>query len=168
MKTTLLLISALIINLSVFAQKDLEKTSYKNLEVKRFYSIMTESTTINGKAVYKANGKEVTKEKYDKYTKSRTAIEECKPCILETYDENEKLQVKAVQYKDCCVGFWIGYYPNGKVKTAGQYRENESGIWDPLWDHGYCIKHGIWTEFNDKGKPVKTEEYNFGSVKTSK
>lgn len=165
MKSILLLIVALFINVHAFSQKDIEKSVYKNLEVKKFYSVSTSSTLINGNAVYKGNGKEITKEKYEKIQLSRKNLEECKPCMLETYDENDKLLIKAAQYKDCCVGSWIGYYPNGKVKTIGHYRENETDIWDPLWDHGYCIKHGTWTEYAENGKPLKTETYNFGNPK---
>lgn len=166
MKSALCIVALFVFNLSIFGQKDTIKTTYKNLEVKKFYSIMTESLTVNGKIYYKGNGKEITKEKYEEYIKSRSAMADCKPCILETYDENGKLQTKAVQYNDCNVGYFIAFYPNGKVKTIGHYRENESGVWEPLWDNGYCIKHGRWLEYNEKGKVAKTEYYDFGNLKT--
>lgn len=165
MKKLFFVIALILTNAALFSQKDTIKTSYKNLPVKKFYSIMTESVVVNGKTVYKGNGNEITKEKYEEYVKSRNAMQECVPCILETYDENAKLQTKAVQYKDCNVGYYIAFYPNGKVKTIGHYRENESGTWEPLWDNGYCIKHGRWLEYNDKGKIVKTEFYDFGNLK---
>lgn len=158
----------LVYAFSVFGQHPNEKSVYQNLPVKKFYSVSTESAIVDGKAVYKANGRVISKEQFLKYSESKKNLEECKPCILETYDQNEKLVIKAVQYKDCCVGEWTAYYPSGKIKTSGHYRENETGIWDPLWDNGYCIKHGVWTEFNEKGKPVKTEVYNFGNLKESK
>ena len=166
MKNILVAFCLLFSFTSAFSQADTIKTSYKDLQVKKFYSIMTESLSVNGKTVYKANGKEVTKEKYDLYNNSRNAMQECTPCILETYDENAKLQSKAVQYKDCNVGYYIGFFPNGKVKTIGHYRENESAVWETLWDNGYCIKHGRWLEYNEKGKLVKTEYYDFGNIKT--
>ena len=152
----------------ILGQKETENTVYKNLPVKKFYSVSTATSMVEGKVVYKANGKVISKEQFDKYNDSRKNMEECKPCMLETYDQNERLVIKAVQYKDCCVGVWTAYYPNGKIKTTGHYRENESGIWDPLWDNGYCIKHGLWTEYNEKGKPVKTEVYTFGNLKENK
>lgn len=166
MKNILVAFCLLFSFTSAFSQADTIKTSYKDLQVKKFYSIMTESLSVNGKTVYKANGKEVTKDKYDLYNNSRNAMQECTPCILETYDENAKLQSKAVQYKDCNVGYYIGFFPSGKVKTIGHYRENESAVWEPLWDNGYCIKHGRWLEYNEKGKLVKTEYYDFGNIKT--
>lgn len=166
MKKIATLIIVLILQVKGFSQKDTAKTSYHNLEVKRFYSVNTESTTINGKIVYKGNGKVISKEQYDKFNASRKNLEECTPCILETYNENDKIVIRAAQYKDCCVGSWIGFYPSGKMKTIGHYRENETGIWDPLWDNGYCIKHGTWTELSENGKPIKTEVYNFGSLKS--
>jgi antitoxin component YwqK of YwqJK toxin-antitoxin module len=168
MKTALLLFSALFLSSFAFAQKDAEKTVYKNLEVKRFYSVTTESNVVKGVEVYKGNGKIITKAQFEKFNASRSNMESCKPCMLETYNENEKLVTKAVQYVDCCVGTWTGYYPSGKIRTSGHYRENETGAWDQLWDHGYCIKHGTWTEFAENGKTIKTEKYNFGSLVENK
>lgn len=84
---------------------------------------------------------------------------------METYDANEKLQNRAIKYLDCPVGYWINYYPSGKIKTIGYYRENESDIWEPLWDAGYCMKHGWWTDYDEKGKAIKKEHYEYGSLK---
>lgn len=168
MKIVLLFVCSLVINLQSFGQNDTEKSSYKNLEVKKFYSVTTESAVVKGAEVYKGNGKVISKEQYEKFTSSRSNLEDCKPCMLETYNENDKLIIKAAQYKDCCVGSWIGYYPSGKIRTIGHYRENETGIWEPLWDNGYCIKHGTWTEYSENGKPLKSEKYNFGSLVENK
>lgn len=158
-------LTLLLITVAGMAQKENASATYKNLPVKKFYSAFTETATVNGKTIYKANGKEITKAQYDAMNASRSAIAECTPCMLETYDENGKLSTKAVQYKDCYVGSFTAYYPNGKIKTQGHYRENESDTWEPLWDNGYCIKHGAWTEYDAKGKVIKTENYNFGNLK---
>lgn len=158
-------LTLLLITVAGMAQKENASATYKNLPVKKFYSAFTETATVNGKTIYKANGKEITKAQYDVMNASRSAIAECTPCMLETYDENGKLSTKAVQYKDCYVGSFTAYYPNGKIKTQGHYRENESDTWEPLWDNGYCIKHGAWTEYDAKGKVIKTENYNFGNLK---
>ncbi len=155
----------LLMSVALNAQKEVPQTVYKNLPVKKFYTAFTETATVNGKTIYKANGKEISKDKYDAMVASRSSIAECTPCMLETYDENGKLSMKAVQYKDCYVGSFTAYYPSGKIKTTGHYRENETDTWEPLWDNGYCIKHGIWTEFDEKGKVIKTENYNFGNLK---
>ncbi len=151
-----------------YSQKDETKSIYKDLPVKKFYSVNTETLTENSKTVYKAGGKIITKAAYDKYTEGRKAMEECKPCVLETYNEKEILVSKAVKYLDCPVGFWYNYYPSGKLKTIGHYRENESDIWSPLWDAGYCMKHGTWTEYDEKGKVKSFEIYDFGNLKENK
>lgn len=164
MKHQLIFLS-LFISSAFFAQKDDTKSIYKDLPVKKFYTVSTETVSENGNTVYKAGGKVIDKTTYDKYNESRKNLENCKPCVLETYDAGEKLVSKAVKYKDCPVGFWYNYYPSGKIKTIGHYRENESDIWDPLWDAGYCMKHGTWTEYNEKGKVIKKELYNFGNLK---
>jgi antitoxin component YwqK of YwqJK toxin-antitoxin module len=164
MKTCSFIVLTFIIQLNAFSQKDTVKSSYRDLPVKVFYSVKTTSATVDGKIVYRGNGKIISKEQFEKFNSYRKNLDECAPCILETYDENDKIVIRAAQYKDCCVGSWIGFYPNGKMKTIGHYRENETGIWDPLWDHGYCIKHGTWTELDKNGKPVKIEKYNYGSL----
>lgn len=138
---------------------------YKDLKVKKFYSVATESVVADGKTVYKANGKLISQDKYEMIQASRGNITSCTPCILETYDENDKMVSKSVQYQDCNVGFFISYYPNGRIKTIGHYRENDTDVWEPLWDHGYCVKHGTWTDYNEKGKPIKIERYDFGNLK---
>lgn len=165
MKLLYATLTLLLMTVAGTAQKENTSATYKNLPVKKFYSAFTETATANGKTIYKANGKEITKAQYDVMNASRSAIAECTPCMLETYDENGKLSTKAVQYKDCYVGSFTAYYPNGKIKTQGHYRENESDVWEPLWDNGYCIKHGAWTEYDAKGKVIKTENYNFGNLK---
>ncbi len=163
-------IISLIVLLPFFslAQKDNAKTVYKDLPVKKFYSVNTETLTENGKEVYKADGKIIDKATYDKYVEGRKSLETCKPCVLETYNAEGKMLNKAVKYLDCPVGFWYNYYPSGKIKTIGHYRENESDIWDPLWNAGFCVKHGTWTEYNEKGKVISFELYDFGNLKENK
>src|SRR5437868_6869233 len=151
MKHCLSLFSLFLFTFS-FSQKDTMKSIYKDLPVKKFYSVSTQSSSINGKVAYQADGKAVDKATYDKYNASMEDFKNCKPCILETYDAKEVLLNRAIKYQDCPVGYWVNYYPSGKIKTIGHYRENESDIWSPLWDAGYCMKHGTWTEYDEKGK----------------
>jgi len=164
MKYQLILLNFLICTFC-FAQSDTIKSIYKDLAVKKFYSVNTSTESVNGAVVYKAAGKAVDKTIYDKYQSTRKNIETCKPCILETPNENDVLQNRVIKYLDCPVGYWINYYPDGKIRTIGHYRENDSDTWDPLWDAGYCIKHGTWTEYDEKGKVIKAERYDFGNLK---
>ena len=158
-------LSSLLIFTVSFSQKDTMKSIYKNLPILKLYTITTETVTEKGTVVYKAGGKAVDKATYEKYATSAKNMTQCKPCIMETYDKNNKLASRAIKYLDCPVGYWLNYYPSGKIKSIGHYRENESDIWDPLWDAGYCMKHGWWTDYNEKGKVIKKERYEFGSLK---
>ena len=114
-------LTSLLIIFTVFcySQKDTMRSIYKDLPVQKFYTIATETVTENGAVVYKAGGKAVDKATYDKYAGSAKSMTQCKPCILETYDKNNKLASRAVKYLDCPVGYWINYYPSGKIKTIG-------------------------------------------------
>lgn len=161
----IILIGLMLISFMLKSQKDTMKSIYKNLPVLKFYTVSTETVTENGVIVYKAGGKVVDKATFEKYANSAKAMTQCKPCIMETYDANNKVASRAVKYLDCPVGYWINYYPSGKIKTIGHYRENESDVWDPLWDAGYCMKHGLWTDYDEKGKVIKKELYNFGNLK---
>ena len=51
-------------------------------------------------------------------------IRNCRPCIIERYDSAQRIIEKSVRYTDCPVGFYITYFPNGKVRAIGHYREN--------------------------------------------
>lgn len=163
-----LILSALFCSLFSFSQKDTMKTIYKNLPVLKLYTVNTETVTENGAVIYKAGGKVIDKATYEMYSSSSKIMAQCKPCIMETYDGNNTLASRAVKYLDCPVGYWINYYPSGKIKTIGHYRENESDVWDPLWDAGYCMKHGLWTEYDEKGKVISKELYDFGNLKENK
>lgn len=89
---------------------------------------------------------------FDNYAK-------CTPCILENFDREGKLQSKSVRYNDCFVGFYNEYYPSGKLKVTGQYRENDTGNWDNLYDRNYCLAQtGEWIFYTEKGL-VSGKEY---------
>src|SRR5688572_14254384 len=105
-------ILALFLCGSIKAQKDTMKSIYKDLPVLKFYTISTETVTENGATVYKAGGKTIDKATYDKYNDSRKTFMQCKPCIMETYDNNNLLSSRAIKYTDCPVGYWLNYYPS--------------------------------------------------------
>lgn len=161
-----ILLLASICNLS-FAQIDLTKTDttksvYKGLETRKFYRVGYSSSSINGVTTYKLNDNEVSKSTYDKYHDTWKNMETCEPCILMTYDINENLLYKGIQYTDCIVGFWIEYFPNGKVKLIGHYKENESGNWKNSWGIGLCRPDGAFTYFNESGEELYTEYWKNG------
>ncbi|MGZ3884984.1 MAG: hypothetical protein ACXVPD_12560, partial [Bacteroidia bacterium] len=159
----LVLILAALLALPCVAQ-----SVYKNLEIKKIYSVAMDVDSAGGKKVYKIDSKVVDKSVYDKYHDAWKDVQNCKPCMLETYDINNKLLFKAVKYTDCPVGEWTSYYPTGKIKEKGMYRENDTGVWEDLWNSGYCIKHGTWTYYDENGKMVRQEKYSFGNLQENK
>ncbi len=142
----------------------LDNTSiYKGLKTKKFYSVKILAHTSNGKTSYEANGKKVSKSTYSKYESTWKNMETCCPCILKSYDENNVLLREAVSCTDCRVGVYKEFYPNGKVKLNGRYKENPTGNWDNLFERGYCsVKDGKWSYFNDKEDTLYSEYWNNG------
>jgi antitoxin component YwqK of YwqJK toxin-antitoxin module len=138
-------------------------TVYKNLEKKKFYSVSSGYTTVNGKTIYTVNGKTVDKATYDKYSIYWENMSNCCPCILEFYDINDKLIRESVQCTDCPVGYSKTFYENGKVQLYAQYKENSTGNWDNIFDRGYChVPDGEWTYFSENGDTLYQEFWKDG------
>ena len=163
-KNTLIILLLTFTNLQVFGQSD-SPTIYKKLSTKMMYSVGVSFHTINGKAVYKLDGKKVSKSTYDKYKPNWDNLESCCPCLLKYYDKNEILLREIVSCTDCGVGDFKEFYPNGKVKLSGQYKENNSGNWDwkTIQKRGYCsVPTGKWNYFNKKGDTLYSEFWKNG------
>jgi hypothetical protein len=141
---------------------DTTKSVYKNLTIRKFYSLGYSTSSRDNITTYKINDKEVDKGTYDKYHSTWKNMETCKPCILLTYDYNDKLLTKGIQYTDCIVGFWIEYFPSGKVKLIGHYKENVTGNWDSAYDKGFCRPDGIWSYFSEQSKKLYSEIWKDG------
>ncbi len=90
-------------------------------------------------------------------------IVSCRPCILLKYDSADRLIQKSIQYTDCPVGYFIKYFPNGKVKLVGHYKEIKTTNWDNIFDKGYCRPDGAWTYFNENGKELYSEYWKDGN-----
>ena len=109
---------------------------------------------------YFVDCKEVSQDVYLKYKNANESIKKCKPCYMETLDKNGVLLYEGVQYEDCVVGAWTEYYPDGKIKVTGQYKENPTDNWNNIWKRGYCsVKEGVWTYYDENGNVTKTEKY---------
>ena len=153
----------------IFSQSDTTITdtttsSYRNLVEKKFYRLSYSSQTRDGTTIYKINEKEVDKATYDKYNTTWANMETCKPCILLSYDYNDNLLYKGIQYTDCRVGFWIEYFSNGKVKIIGHYKENKKENWENAYSQGLCRKDGVWTYFNENGDKLYWESWEDGKL----
>lgn len=146
----------------VFGQSD-SSTIYKALETKKYYAVGLSTQTTNGKVTYQVKGKKVSKSTYDKFQSTYKNMETCCPCILKFYDENDYLFREAVYCTDCRVGAFKEFYPNGKVKLSGRYKENPSENWDDIWTRGFCdVLDGQWTYFNKKGDTLFSEFWKDG------
>lgn len=162
MKNTTLLLTLLLAMASAHGQID-SGTVYKKLKTKKFYSVSPSTKTVNGETAYMVNDKEVDKATYTKFNASWKNMENCLPCILEVYDENEVLIGKSVSYADCGVGPFVVYFPNGSPMLKGSYLENPTGNWEDLERRGYCaVPHGKWTYYNEEGDELYSEYWEKG------
>ena len=154
-----IVILALIIG-QVFGQTD-TSTIYKDLKAKTFYSVRLNTETKKGITTYEVNEKQVPKSIYDNYLSTMNNIENCCPCLLKIYDENNVLIKEKVSCTDCGVGYFKEFYANGKIKTTGRYKENPTRSWKNIWERGYCnVKEGEWIYFNDQGDKLYSEFWN--------
>ncbi|HMG81733.1 MAG TPA: hypothetical protein VK559_01735 [Ferruginibacter sp.] len=143
-----------------FAQINAGKSIYPHLDtISIYYPSPTFDTAADGCNRYYDNGQRIDKKTSDIYLAQSAKINDCKPCVLKT-NRNNGLISTAVQYGNGLVGFYISYYPNGKMKMFGHYKENPTGDWTNIYERGYSyVKEGKWIYYNTKGKIVKTEFY---------
>ncbi len=141
------------------------KSVYSRLDTLTFYDVELEVETFHGRTTYWVDRKEVTKDKYDYYDFHWKNVDRCTPCFLKTYDTQEKLLKEGVQYGDCNIGDWTEYFPCGKVKIKGRFKENDTGDWFEIWTKGLCsVKHGLWVYFNEHGAVLYAEKYLNGGL----
>jgi len=79
---------------------------------------------------------------------------------IKLYDINDQLQFEGLKYSDCCIGPFICYWPNGKIKLKGQYNGYTFSE-----KKGYKIKEcsgketGTWEYFDENGKLTNKLNY---------
>ena len=130
---------------SLSSQIDTTINVYSKLDTLCCYGVNLRAEIWGGTGNYWANNKPINKQTYYKYKNLSVNLLKCKPCYLKTLNANGKIIREAVQYTDCFVGKRIDYYANGRIKIKGQYKENNTGIWNNLYKRGYCsIKEGTW------------------------
>ena len=148
--------------LSLHAQEDSDSV-YKDLEIRKFYSVGTSSSTNGSQTTYKVNGKTVSAAIYNKYESTWDNMSNCCPCILKSYDENDILLTEAVSCTDCGVGYYKKFYPNGNLKLKGNFKENPTKDWNDIYKRGYCsVQDGKWLHYNDKGQITYIEIWDEG------
>ena len=162
MKIVFNLFLLILINCQALCQTE-STTIYKNLKTKKYYPLGLSSRTINDEVIYEVNGEKVDKQTFDKFYSTYKNMENCCPCILKAYDENEILLREAVSCTDCWVGYLKEYYPNGNLKLTGFHKENPTNNWKKIWERGFCsIKDGQWTFFNEDGDTLYSEYWANG------
>jgi len=163
MKPTTLILILITLFSPVYGQPD-STTVYKKLKSEKFYAVGVTSNTLNGITTYKANGKEVSKSEYKKFSSTWDNMGNCCPCILKSYDENDNLLREVVACTDCGVGWFKTYYKSGGLESTGTYKENPTGDWDDIWNRGYCsVPNGKWTYFKENGDTLYSEYWDNGS-----
>ncbi len=148
----------------LFGQND-SSTIYKKLETKKMYSVGTSFRTIKGKAVYRLDGKKVSKSTYDKFKPNWKTVETCCPCLLKYYDKNDILLREVVSCTDCGVGDFKEFWANGQVKLSGKFKENNSGDWNykTIQARGFCsVPDGKWIYYTNKGEFLYSEFWKNG------
>ena len=150
-------------SINLCAQIDDINTVYKDLEVVKFYSVSMSSSRDGGRNTYTVNNKKVSKSIYDKYHDTWEDMSTCCPCILKSYDENDVLLSEAVSCTDCGVGYYKEFYPNGKLKLKGQFKENPTDDWNDIYKRGYCsVMDGKWLFYNVGGEVEYIEIWDGG------
>ncbi len=160
MKHALLLIASMALLLPLNGQDYTRQLD----TLKRYDVNLDEVLTTWGKK-YMANGKEISKEQYQKYRENWSISEQCHPCIMVTYDHLERIKHQAIQHYDCFVGEYIEFFPDGKVKTKGTFKSPPTDDWSNLKMRQLCsMRDGKWTYYNESGKVDLIETYENGRM----
>lgn len=158
---TRLLLFLFIIMMSCInqAMAQLQKINYGELPVLKKYSIGSRGIAhYKDRNEYSINGMVVDKKVYDHYKGDSVIVD--RPVIYRTYDINDTLIHEAIFYGDCQVGYCKEFYPGGKLKMTGQFKENTTGNWENISERGYCsVKDGVWKYYSENGKLLYSETW---------
>ena len=112
---------------------------------------------------YFANCNEINKELFDSLKATKQNMINCKPCVLNYFDDAGNIIQSSMQYGDCLVGDYYQYYPSGQLKVKGSWKKNFTGKWKRIWKRGYCsVIDGEWIYYSEEGDVLKTETYKNG------
>jgi antitoxin component YwqK of YwqJK toxin-antitoxin module len=151
-----------LISLQSFCQKDSARDIYQRLDTMDSYTNIVISTGPDG---FFINEKRVDKKTYEEYKKVMDKMDSCKPCWVKNYTVDGGFVSEGAYYSDCYIGTYIEYFPGGKHKITGHYKENHSGNWTEFWNKGFCnVKDGKWIYYDQEGRIRKTEQYHDGKL----
>jgi antitoxin component YwqK of YwqJK toxin-antitoxin module len=169
MQSLFIFLTGLFFSYSAFSQVDTVRSLYSSLDTIETYNVGLRAETGPGYERYFVNDRPVDKLTYKKYKTKWDNIGICKPCFLKTYDVNDILVITSIQYTDCAVGLWTEYYPNGKIKLVGHFKENDSNNWTGLYKRGFCsVKNGEWIFYQTNGMRERTDIYKDGKLIVTK
>ena len=108
---------------------------------------------------YNMNGKEITKENYEHFRGNTfEEAQNCCPCIFVSKDINEKVLYDYFGCAECQMGFYHTYFPNGKLKVSGLYKEIDSNKLESSNFSSLCsIKNGKWIYYDSLGHEMYTK-----------
>ncbi|WP_375562435.1 hypothetical protein ACE193_07775 [Bernardetia sp. OM2101] len=149
---------------------------YDNLKTVKMTFFQKDSLTQQVKKDgYSIEESYVSKAYYKNFSKS---LSNCKPCIIEWYDENKNVVKEGVYYVEIyekdkwafsqIVGWFKTYYSNGELERTEKYTfEKNHSNYKTLHRGKKSYKNpvninriGTWTYFDDKGNVLKTENYD--------
>lgn len=138
-------------------------TTISKTDTLRMYSVYLEAKNTPFGTMYTANGKEIKREKYEEYKNSWEVTNSCRPCVMYTFDANDKIKIISFQHGTCLCGEYTEYYGDGSVRVKGQFQPNTSGNWQNLKERGLCnIRIGNWYYYQPNKSLDKMEVYENG------
>jgi antitoxin component YwqK of YwqJK toxin-antitoxin module len=127
------------------------------------YSVFLDAKPTPFGTMYTANGKEIKREKYEEYKNSWEVTASCKPCVMYTFDMNDKIKIISFQYGTCLCGEYTEYFSDGSIRVKGQFQPNTSGSWQNMKERGLCnIRIGDWYYYLPNKNVDKVEVYANG------
>jgi antitoxin component YwqK of YwqJK toxin-antitoxin module len=148
-----------LVILENFEDKEFEVSGYGNYKTDiGFNKSLTKLNYKKKKTGYYVNNVKINKSRYEYLKKYWLNINECDPCYMIAYDEDDKLVYEAFQYMDCIAGLYIDYFPSGQIKTIGRYKENDTKEWRS-WISECYKKEGLWLHYDENGHLIKEERY---------
>ncbi len=84
----------------------------------------------------------------------------------QTKDEQSSVMTFiALSYNECHIGIYTAFYPNGTIRSTGQYLSNTTDDRSDLKSRGLCsVQDGEWKDFAPDGTLTKTYIYENGKV----
>lgn len=128
------------------------------------YMVHSESIAmVKGSPTYMIDDQPVSAEQWDRVAIGIQQLNNCKPCVVKTFDLNGRLLSVGRQYKRCNIGPFESYYTSGRLREKGFYLEyspGKPGAKDPCTG----LKDGAWTSFAEDGHILSIQNWTAGKL----